>query len=306
MKRGADTAPRFAFFALLAWLAITLLWWALAFAPLEAPPEWIESARSVCFGSLPNGLPDTWGWISLASPLTMLGFLLAVWGKELLQSLRSLAGNRAGRGLLIVLVLIPLAGGIWVVRRIVAAREVDALASVAIAVAPLPVDYPQSTAPSPPIDLVDQHGSSVTLDAFAGKPILLTFAYAHCQTVCPVVVETVRSAAVELGDLSPPVVVVTLDPWRDTPGSLPGMVEGWRLGELPDVHLLSGEVADVVEVLAAWEVPYERNMSDGEIFHPALIHVLGPDGSRGYTFNGPSVDWVVEAARRLARDQPGA
>ena len=75
---------------------------------------------------------------------------------------------------------------------------------------------------------------------------------------------------------------------------------GWRLDERSRVHLLSGEVERVLEVLAAWEVPYERDLATGEIIHPALVHVLGPDGSRGYAFNAPPVAWVVEATRRLA------
>ena len=90
--------PRFALWAFVAWLAITLMWWALAFAPLPLPAEWLAAARSVCFGTLPNGLPEPWGWATLvASPLAMLGFLLAVWGGELRHALRRLAGGRLGR-----------------------------------------------------------------------------------------------------------------------------------------------------------------------------------------------------------------
>ena len=133
-----------------------------------------------------------------------------------------------------------------------------------------------------------------------GRPVLLTFAFAHCQTICPVVVETVRKAAAEMPELEPTVIVVTLDPWRDTPSSLPSLVESWRLGESQDAHVLSGEVEEVLAVLDAWNMPHERDPKTGDVTHPALVHVLAPDGTLGYTFNGPPVAWVVEAARRVS------
>ena len=53
------------------------------------------------------------------------------------------------------------------------------------------------------------------------------------------------------------------------------------------------------EVLEAWEVPMERDLSNGEITHPALVHVLAPDGTVAYSFNGPPVNWVTAATRAV-------
>ena len=47
---------------------------------------------------------------------------------------------------------------------------------------------------------------------FRGRPVLVTFAYAHCDTICPLVVGDVLAAQRQLTDRSPAVVVVTLDP----------------------------------------------------------------------------------------------
>jgi cytochrome oxidase Cu insertion factor (SCO1/SenC/PrrC family) len=288
--------PRFALWAFVAWLAITLMWWALAFAPLPLPAEWLAAARSVCFGTLPNGLPEPWGWATLvASPLAMLGFLLAVWGGELRHALRRLAGGRLGRLALAMLLAVPLLGAAWVGARVAQARRVDA----AWQAATVPELYPRRAEAAPALDLVDQRGEVVSLDDLLGRPVLLTFAFAHCQTVCPVVVDTVKQAAGEVAELEPAVVVVTLDPWRDTPSSLPSLAAAWRLDALPRAFVLSGEVPQVLGVLDAWEMPHERDPQTGDVAHPALVHVLGPDGAIGYTFNGPSVEWVAEAVRRL-------
>ena len=68
--------------------------------------------------------------------------------------------------------------------------------------------------------LTDQCGREVTLESFRGRPVLVTFAYAHCETVCPLVVADVLAARAPLARDPPAVLIVTLDPWRDTPSRL--------------------------------------------------------------------------------------
>lgn len=299
---GQTRNLRFALAAFVFWLAATLGWWIMAFAPLSEVPPWLASVRSVCFGSLPTGLPDAYGWISLMSPLTMLGFLLVVWGRELFADLRWLAASAAGRAALVAIVGVPLVGALWVGRLV--AREIEVKASFTSpirALETLPEGYPRTDRPASDFRLVDQAGETLTLESLRGRPVLLTFAYAHCQTICPVIVRTVSWAAERLGDLQPAVVVVTLDPWRDTPSSLPALAESWDLGELARGHVLSGEVADVQAVLEAYEVPSDRDLKTGEIFHPALVYLLDSDGTIAYTFNNPSAEWLVDASRRVSR-----
>ncbi len=302
LEGGQTKHGRFALAAFVFWLAATLGWWIMAFAPLSEVPPWLANVRSVCFGSLPTGLPDAYGWISLMSPLTMLGFLLVVWGRELFRDLRWLATSAAGRAALAAIIAVPLAGGLWVGRLV--AREIEVKASFTSPVRALellPEGYPRTDRPAPEIALVDQTGDTLTLESLRGRPVLLTFAYAHCQTICPVIVRTVSYAAERLGDLAPAVVVVTLDPWRDTPGSLPSLAESWDFDELGRAHVLSGTVPEVQAVLEAYEVPSDRDLSTGEITHPALVYLLAPDGTIAYTFNNPSAEWLVDASRRVTR-----
>lgn len=293
--------PRFALWAFLAWLGITVMWWSLAFAPLPVPPEWLATARSVCFGTQANGLPEAWGWATLiASPLAMLGFLVGVWGEELKLAFSRLAEARVGVVVIAAIALVPSVGLAWVGGRVVEARRIDTSYELSTLPEELPAHYPRRTERAPELGLVDQHGTVLELDDLEGRPVFMTFAFAHCKTICPVVVETVKRAAAEARDLDPEVIVVTLDPWRDTPSSLPSLVEAWRLGEMPRVRVLSGPVEEVLTVLDAWNMPHDRDPKTGDVAHPALVHVLGPDGSLAYTFNGPPASWVVEAGRRVA------
>jgi cytochrome oxidase Cu insertion factor (SCO1/SenC/PrrC family) len=120
--------------------------------------------------------------------------------------------------------------------------------------------------------------------------------------MCPTLVTTLHRAEAALGDVAPAVVVVTLDPWRDTPGSLPTIVAGWGLDRLPRAHALSGEVAQVEAVRQSWGVSAERDLTTGEIVHPGLIFVVDGDGRLAYRFNNPPAEWLVEAVARLARE----
>ena len=300
-RRGAAMErPRvdaFATSAFTFWLLVTLSWWALAFAPLPVPADWLREARAVCFGSTPDGLPDTWGWMLLVmGPLSILGFLVAVWGRELLVSARWLAARTGGALVLVGLGAGPLVGLLWLGERVAAARQIPG----AVVEEPMPEAWPRGTSPAPAFELVDQHGAPVSLATFAGRPVLVGFAYAHCQTVCPVIVQTLRQAADGLGGATP-VLLVTLDPRRDTPGRLPALAAGWGLEAMGEARVASGEVAAVEAMLAAWNVPAARDEQTGEISHPALMYVVDAEGRLAYAFTNPPASWLVEAVRRLER-----
>jgi cytochrome oxidase Cu insertion factor (SCO1/SenC/PrrC family) len=311
VERPGPVAPRFRPFAagaFGAWLAVTAIWWALAFAPLPVPADWLASARAVCFGTLPNGLPETWGWMLLAlAPLSMLAFLVAVWGPELLESGHWLARRRAGAWLLVALGLGVSASAAAVSARVAAAESADA----AVRALPaedeaLPDHYPRGADAAPALDLVDQHGDRVGLADLAGRPAIVTFAFAHCTTICPKLVATLKRAR-ELAPAGaqPRLLVVTLDPWRDTPGSLPGLAHAWGLDELPEARVLSGAVDEVVAAHERWGVSSSRDETTGDITHPALIFVVDAEGRLAYQFLGPSPRWLAEALARISRVGPG-
>ena len=88
----------------------------------------------------------------------------------------------------------------------------------------------------------------------------------------------------QLGPAAPPLVIMTLDPWRDPPSRLGAIAAQWGLGE--DVRLVSGTVEQVEQVLSAWQVPRSRNPATGELLHPALAYVVGPTGRITHLVDG--------------------
>lgn len=280
-----------ALLALYAILVVTAAWWALALWPVAQVPEWLARTRAMCFGSSPDGLPNAGGWLLLAGqPLGMLVVLFAVWGEELGTAVQRLRHGAVGRALLGGTMVALLAGAALATIRVRNATG-EPFDPVAGGVALTRVNDP-----APELTLVDQHGNQLSLAAFAGRPVLVTFAYAHCQTVCPVVVHEALEAQRSAADLDAALLVVTLDPWRDTPSRLPSIAEGWGLG--PEAHVLSGDVAAVERTLSAWRIPRVRNEANGELSHPAIVYVVSRAGRITYALPGGTAA-LTEALRSL-------
>ena len=272
-------------------LAITASWWALALWPMSAAtPAWLARTRLVCFGAALDGLPNAGGWLLLVGqPLGMLIVLVAVWGSELREGLRALTERASGQ-IAVGVTLAAVAAGLGGVA--VRVREAGAQPFSASPAADLARQLTRVNDAPPAMALTDQAGRTVTLEEFRGRPVLVTFAYAHCETVCPLTVSDVLLARDRLGDRSPVVLVLTLDPWRDTPSRLAAIAQQW--GMTGDAHVLSGAPEDVELALNKWRVPRVRNLKTGDLSHPSLVYVLGTDGRITYVVSGNAA--LIEAA----------
>lgn len=292
-----DPRERWALAALGFILVVTGAWWALALWPLPAEsPAWLERTRSVCFNTGASGLPDASGWILLVGqPLGMLGALLVGWGEEMRSALGALLRARGGR-VLAGAVIVSIAGGTTAAgARVASAREpVPALPDPG----DIPSTYPRLDRPLPDMSgLVDQDGRAFQPGHLSGQGTLVTFGYAHCETVCPLLVRSALEARETLaGEVDLRVVVLTLDPWRDTPSRLEAMAEQWGLA--PGDLVLGGEVAAVEAALDAWNVARVRDGRTGELVHPALVYLVEPDGTVAYASTG-APSQLDALARRL-------
>ena len=288
------TRARVAVASLAAILVITASWWALALWPAAATtPEWLLRTREVCFGASADGLPDAGGWILLVGqPFGMVALLAVIWPKELRTGLAEVLAHVPGQlatGAVAAALVTGLVGASVRVRTAGlepfsiggadVARQLTRLNDVLAALA-----------------LTDQSGAEVTLESFRGRPVLVTFAYAHCETVCPRIVDDVLEARLLESTADPAVLIVTLDPWRDTPGRLPTIAQGWSLGGL--AHVLSGEPERVERTLNAWRVPRVRNTTTGAIAHPSVVYVIDRNGRIAYVVNGDA-RMIVAAIRAL-------
>lgn len=248
---------------------VTAVWWALALYPAVNAPEWVSRTRLACFGAQPGGLPNAGGWILLVfQPVGMLAMLFVVWGQAVRADLRWLVSRPVGR------FVIGAALGAMTWGALTAATVVRRVASGA-------ESFPFTSAPStidvPDLVLTDQHGQVFNLRQAAAGPVLVTFAFAHCETMCPTQIRDLQRIRSEAGRDDIPLVVVTVDPWRDVPSRLRTIAEAWKLA--PADRILSGSVDEVNATLDAWGVARQRDEVTGDVFH-ALAAVFVHPGSR--------------------------
>lgn len=284
-------------------LGVTVLWWAFALWPAPGEtPLWLARARNVCFGVGESGLPDAGGWILLiGQPAGMFGLLLVGWREEVARGLVGLSRSVPGRAMLGATALLILTGAGLAAHRVAIASSAEGPVDLSTPV-PLDVDMlPRLDRPVPDVELVDQLGRPAGPEIFEGEVTLVTFGFGNCETLCPVLVHAALEARAAIRRDGPdiPLVVVTLDPWRDTPSRLAPMAETWGLEE--GDRILGGEVEGVEAALDAWNVGRSRDVLTGDIVHPALVYVVGPDARAA--FAAGAVPGDIEAiARRVIRE----
>jgi protein SCO1/2 len=273
-------------------IVVTAAWWALALWPVPGEvPAWLAATRTVCFGTVANGLPGPTGWLVLiGEPVAMGIALMIIAGEALPSALRVVVAHRPGRAALGASGVLILGGLVLAGVRVARATSLDFPAAVDDEAA---VERLGSAPPS--LSLVDQRGERITLGRFRGRTVIVTFAYGHCSTVCPIVIHELNRARALL-ERPPVVLVVTLDPWRDTPSRLASIAERWALG--PDGFVLGGTVGETETTLDRWNVPRTRDPLSGEVTHGTPVFLVAPDGSLAWRLT-PSAESIARLVREL-------
>jgi cytochrome oxidase Cu insertion factor (SCO1/SenC/PrrC family) len=276
---------------------ITVGWWVLAFWPTGAPTsELLERTRDVCFGTSATGLPEGAGWLALVlQPTILFGLYFIIMGQAFEDGVRAVVGRRTGRVLVGGYVVLLFAGLSGVGARVANASDLLSAGSTSVAAGALDA-YPQIGRVAPEFVLVDQFGEALSLERFRGRPVMVTFAFGHCETVCPAVVHDVKAARRRVPESNAAVVVISLDPWRDLPSRLAHMADQWELGD--DSYAVSGPVSDVEAALDAWQVPRARDTNTGDIVHPRLVYLVDGEGVIVYAVTG-GVDQMVGLLGRM-------
>ncbi|MBX7143797.1 MAG: SCO family protein [Oligoflexia bacterium] len=283
----------------LLWLVPTMALWAFAFLSMPAASQdWLLRAQAACFGTDSSGLPSAQGWtILVLAPLSLLIAILVAFESDLRSGLANLWSSTPRRLGMSLLLLATIGECFWITTRIS-----DGLMILRTSYAPsstdsLPENYPRGNEVAPAFELLDQNGELQALNTNMQAPVILSFAFAHCTTVCPAVVQEVNQAARMLGPDRARALLVTLDPWRDTPSTLGNLAKTWNLA--PNAHVLSGDVNKVQRVLDHF-IPRARDEKNGDVTHPPLVLVISKHGQIVYSFNNPPRTWLVEAIKRVS------
>lgn len=177
--------------------------------------------------------------------------------------------------------------------------------------------------------LFDQFGARKSLHQdFAGKAVVLTFLYTECPDVCPIVANHLREVVELLEEDGPDaaIVIVSVDPERDTVESALAYSERWQMTER--WTYLVGDEAALNEVWKAYYIdPYvhgpgradsERQSAPtggagsggvsalveqtGRVIHSAPIYVIDTEGFMRSVFTLPLESEDVAHDVRLVGD----
>lgn len=164
-------------------------------------------------------------------------------------------------------------------KRLCAAALMLACAIAFAAPANKPAPLPRDSVYQLPLVLTDQAGHAADWRTRRGAPQVVAMFYTSCQYICPLIVDSGKAVDKSLTPQQRArlrILLVSMDPKRDTPAALKNIVDKrqldttrWTLASPPQ-----GEVRAVAGVLG---VRY-RELADGEFNHTSALLLLDADG----------------------------
>ena len=144
---------------------------------------------------------------------------------------------------------------------------------------------------APDFALTSQDGAEVTLGAFRGKVVAVTFIYTSCPDVCPMLTDKMARVQDELGaDFGSKIAFlsISVDPEHDTPAVLKEYAEA--LGaDLAGWSFLTGTPAAVREVAHRYGVAVAP-AADGAVDHTLLTTLVDRQGTMRVQYLGYRFD----------------
>jgi len=149
--------------------------------------------------------------------------------------------------------------------------------------------------------LLDQDGNAFGRDDFKGSWSLLFFGFTHCPDICPITLQVLVNARREMAaaghDDLPTIVLVSVDPERDTPEIMRQYVSNFG----SDTVGITGSLDEVRKLTKGLGIYFEKAELDGDNYtvnHSAAVMVLNPEGRLQAIFSAP------HSADNFAHDLP--
>ena len=126
-------------------------------------------------------------------------------------------------------------------------------------------------APAPAFRLHDQDGKPVSMAAYRGRTVVMTFVYSTCEDTCPAQIQSIRGALDRLGR-DVPVLAVSVDPRNDTPSRARRfLLEQHVTGR---VRFVLGSRDELAPVWRGYGIAPQR----GELDHSAYVVLVDREG----------------------------
>ncbi|HEY1283648.1 MAG TPA: SCO family protein [Steroidobacteraceae bacterium] len=150
--------------------------------------------------------------------------------------------------------------------------------------------------------VTDESGRPFHLADLAGQPTIVFFGFTHCPDVCPTTLAKLAQITKSAGIPGLRVVLVSVDPTRDTPEVLKQYVHAFS----PSFKGLTGTPAEIDHLTRQFNVAVERvDLGGGDytVDHSAVISLLDDKARRVALFTPPFEAQRVAADLRNVADR---
>lgn len=142
----------------------------------------------------------------------------------------------------------------------------------------------------PEFSLLDQNSQPIGRDVFEGQWNLVFFGFTQCPDICPLTMQVLANAKQQLAadghESLPRVVLVSVDPERDTPDIMGQYVSYFGDGILG----ITGELDEIRKLAGGLGIYFEKSNMDGDNYsvdHSAVVLVINPRGQLHALFGAP-------------------
>jgi protein SCO1/2 len=142
----------------------------------------------------------------------------------------------------------------------------------------------------PDFALLDQDGMPVDRSVFAGQWDVVFFGFTNCPDICPATMTVLGQAKRELDargqDPLPRIVLVSVDPERDTPADMARYIGYFGEGNLG----LTGDIGEIGKLTGALGIFFQKAATEGGNYgvdHSTVVLVIDPQGRLKALFSAP-------------------
>ncbi len=184
------------------------------------------------------------------------------------------------RKLILAIVLgVVLTTGIWALVNLKQSAAVPTTATVL----PIPAAIHS-------FSLLDHRDRAVDESVFRGQWDLVFFGFTNCPDICPLTLQVLSTAKRRLADSGlsplPRIVLVSVDPERDTPARMAQYIAAFGDDNLG----ITGNLEELKKLTSGLGIFFEKREGDGEhhtVNHSAAVIVIDPDGRFHALFSSP-------------------
>lgn len=162
-------------------------------------------------------------------------------------------------------------------------------------------EWPQQRS-LPSVSFTDQNGHAFSSADLAGEFSLVFFGFTNCPDICPLSLAVLAEAKRQLGETRravPRIVLVSVDPARDTPAALKSYLARFD-PEFTGLTAAEKELAPLLDALGVTVMKRTLGGSQYTMTHNPQVFVVAPNGNVIATLSSAdSADAVVRDYQRI-------